>query len=154
VTYLCDTNVFIALLLEGHPRHKECAAWFETVPQAGEVVMCRPVQLSVLRLLTTTAVLERLNRPPLTNAQAWAVIEATIADERIRHDVDEPPGLDALWSKFALRKTASPKLWMDGFLAAWASASKWILVSTDDGFAQFKGVETINLNDSATEPPN
>ena len=45
----------------------------------------------------------------------------------------------------ALSGAASPKLWMDAYLAAFAIESGQQLVTTDTGFRQFKGLDaTVN----------
>jgi predicted nucleic acid-binding protein len=60
------------------------------------------------------------------------------ADERIAW-VEEPSGLEASWKKLAAGSKASPKLWMDAYLAAFALAGGHQLVTTDKAFKQFKG---------------
>jgi predicted nucleic acid-binding protein len=50
---------------------------------------------------------------------------------------DEPGGLEAIWHTLAQRSTASPKLWMDANLAAFAIAGGLTLVTFDGGFNQF-----------------
>jgi predicted nucleic acid-binding protein len=78
--------------------------------------------------------------PPLTNRQAWDAYHALLADDRIAFRADEPPGLDALWESLAVRDTASPKLWMDAYLAAFALAAGHRMVTTDAAFRQFRGL--------------
>ena len=50
---------------------------------------------------------------------------------------DELPGTFALWRTFATRDTASPKMWMDAYLAAYAVAGKLRLVTLDRNFKNF-----------------
>jgi predicted nucleic acid-binding protein len=71
-------------------------------------------------LLTSSAVLGAYGNPPLTNSRAWAVYQAFLADDRIGPHAEEPMGLEVVWKKLALRPTASPTLWMDAYLAAFA----------------------------------
>ena len=40
-----------------------------------------------------------------------------LADDRISW-IEEPSGLEAIWKKFAGGSKASPKLWMDAYLAS------------------------------------
>jgi hypothetical protein len=77
----------------------------------------------------------------LTNRQAWAAYQALAADDRVAFRSDEPSGLDALWRRFALRETASPKIWRDAYLAAFALAAGCRMVTTDAGFRQFRGLD-------------
>ena len=77
---------------------------------------------------------------PLSNADAWNVYEALVADDRIVFR-DEPPGLASVWRKLAARRGSSPKLWMDAYLAAFAIASGAQILTIDRAFAQFSGLE-------------
>ena len=82
--------------------------------------------------------------PPLTNKAAWALYENLRADERVA-SAEEPQGLEAVWKKLASVGTVSPKLWMDAYLAAFAIAGGHELVTTDNDFKQFKGLEVLVL---------
>jgi toxin-antitoxin system PIN domain toxin len=107
--------------------------------------LCRSTQQSFLRLLSTRAVLAPYRIPPLSNKAAWSVYEGLLADERIAW-VEEPSGLETSWKKFAAGSKASPKLWMDAYLAAFAMAGGHQLVTTDKGFKQFKGLDLLVLS--------
>ena len=111
------------------------------------MLFCRSVQQSVLRLLTTTEVMAWYGIKPLSNLEAWGVYEAFIADDRIVFR-DEPPGLAVLWKKLAARRTSSPKLWMDAYLAAFAVACGAQLVTTDKAFTQFPGLDVLVVKTS------
>jgi predicted nucleic acid-binding protein len=80
--------------------------------------------------------------PPLTNREAWAVVESFMADERIAF-ANEPAGVEEAWKTLALRDTNSPKLWMDAWLAAFALCSGFQMITTDKAFSQFKGLELL-----------
>jgi predicted nucleic acid-binding protein len=97
-----------------------------------------------LRLLTTEAVLARFGNPPLTNAQAWSVYQGLLADPRIRY-AGEPPGLEPVWEQLALRDAASPKIWMDAYLASFAISVGYRLVTIDLAFKQYGGLDLILL---------
>ena len=84
---------------------------------------------------------------PLSNAEAWGVYEAFIADDRIVFR-DEPPGLAVIWKKLAVRRTSLPKLWMDAYLAALAIACGAQLVTTDEAFTQFPGLDVLVVKTS------
>ena len=138
---LCDSNVWLALSLSTHVHHKAARDWFEAVPDPGSVLFCRATQQTFLRLLTNASVLSPYGNPPLTNRQAWEAYHALLADDRIVFRSEEPAGLEALWRRFAVRGTASPKLWMDGYLAAFALAGGYRMVTTDTAFKQFAGLD-------------
>jgi len=137
---LPDSNIWLALALSKHLFHHVAFAWLAQQSAPNAVLFCRSTQQSLLRLLTTSAVLAPYGIPPLSNEAAWAVYEGFLADERIAW-VKEPRGLASLWKKFARRPDSSPKLWMDAYLAAFALAGGYQFVTTDKAFKQFKGLE-------------
>ncbi len=137
---LADSNVRLALTVSTHGFHRASRAWFEGIEAADQVVFCRATQQSYLRLLTTAEVLAPYGIEPLSNAKAWAAYEGWVDGESVSF-VDEPRGTGVCWKAFAVRATASPKLWMDAYLAAFAHSGGYQLVSTDKGFKQFKGLD-------------
>lgn len=138
---LCDGNVWLALALSRHAHHDAVAGWLATIDEPLSLCFCRATQQAFLRLLTNEAVLRPYGNAPLTNAEAWRAYESLLADDRIVLRVDEPGGLEAIWLRFARRETASPKLWMDAYLAAFALSAGYRLATTDGAFAQFDGLD-------------
>jgi toxin-antitoxin system PIN domain toxin len=138
---LCDSNVWLALALSGHGHHAAAREWFDAVSDPRSVVFCRATQQTFLRLLTNASVLSPYGNPPLTNRQAWKAYQALLADDRIAFRSEEPAGLEAQWRRFAVRETASPKIWMDTYLAAFALAGGYRMVTTDAAFKQFAGLD-------------
>ena len=107
----------------------------------------RSTQQSFLRLLTTDKLMRLYDLPPLDNRSAWRFYEGFLADSRIAW-IDEPRGIEIPWRRFADRKTASPKLWMDAYLAALALTSGHRLITTDGAFTQFNKLEAVILSKS------
>lgn len=142
---LCDSNVWLALALSKHVHHRVAKSWLETIDEAATVLFCRATQQTLLRLLTNASVLAPYGNPPLTNDEAWAVYEALVADDRILFRGEEPPELESHWKELALRDTASPKLWMDSYLAAFARTGGYRMVTTDSAFKQFDGLQLLVL---------
>ncbi len=142
---LADSNVWLALALSGHVHQPATREWLESVEHPGSIMFCRATQQTFLRLLTNAAVLAPYGNPPLTNSEAWATYEAFLADDRIVIRSTEPAGLEARWHELAIRDTASPKLWMDAYLAAFASAAGSLMVTTDAAFRQFPGLDLLVL---------
>ncbi len=138
---LCDSNVWLALALSKHVHHDATREWLESVEQPSSILSCRATQQSFLRLITNASVLRPYGNPPLTNREAWLAYEALLADDRIVFQAHEPPGVEPLWRTFAVRGTASPKLWMDAYLAALAVAGGHQMVTTDIAFHQFQGLD-------------
>jgi toxin-antitoxin system PIN domain toxin len=141
---LVDSNVWLALTLSKHALHRAAQDWMEGRARR-EAAFCRATQLSFLRLLTTAAVLSPYGIPPLTNKAAWDTYEELRADGRVMW-VAEPRESEGLWKKLARFPNASPKLWMDAYLAAFAIAGGHQLVTTDRAFRQFKDLDVLILN--------
>jgi uncharacterized protein len=142
---LCDSNVWLALALSKHVHHSAARKWLEKVEKPASVFLCRATQQTFLRLLTNAAVLGSYGTPPLTNREAWSAYEALLADDRIAFRADEPAELESLWKDLAVRGTASPKLWMDAYLAAFALSGRYRMVTTDGAFRQFQGLDLLVL---------
>lgn len=142
---LCDANIWLALALSRHVHHGKARRWLQSVAEPHSVFFCRATQQTLLRLLTNSSVLAPYGNPPLTNAHAWKAYEAFAADDRIALRIDEPPQLESRWEQLAARDTASPKLWMDAYLAAFAITGGLRLVTTDIAFRQFAGLDHLVL---------
>lgn len=147
---LGDSNVWLALALSKHVHHAAVLEWFAAIEKPAYVYFCRAIQQTFLRLLTNAAVLSPYGNPPLTNRQAWEAYEALLTDDRIVLRAEEPAGLETRWQRFALRDTASPKLWMNAYLAAFALAAGYRLVTTDAAFEQFPGLDIELLGKHAS----
>lgn len=142
---LADSNVWLALTLSKHIFHAATQAWFAAEPKSAKILFCRSTQQSYLRLFTTKAVVAPFGVPPLTNDEALLAYQGWFADSRIEF-ANEPAGVERLWKKLAGRKTSSPKVWMDAYLAAFAIAGGFQLVTTDKDFQQFSGLNSLVLS--------
>jgi toxin-antitoxin system PIN domain toxin len=145
---LCDANVWVALALSGHPANEDARAWFEPVVGRNSVLFCRNTQQAFLRLMTSAAVLAPTGTGPLTNREAWATYDSLLADDRVQLADREPAGLETQWRQFASRGTASPKLWQDAYLAAFAVTGGHRLVTADAAFKQFAGLDVLVLGEA------
>lgn len=132
---LCDQDFWLALVLPPHEHHPVARAWWESLTTE-RALFCRSTQQGFLRLLTTAAVLEPYDLPPRTQAQAWKIYRQ-LASAPTCGFLSEPEGIDALWEQLSSRPAASPKLWMDSYLAAFAIQADCSLVTFDPGFRQF-----------------
>jgi toxin-antitoxin system PIN domain toxin len=143
--FLCDTNVWLAMSDRHHIYQLVASEWLGSVAETDRVLFCRSTQQSLLRLLTTPSVFAPYGSDPNSSAQAWDVFEQLLADSRVGFERHEPPGLEALWRRFTTRPSASPKLWMDAYLAAFAVAAGLRVVTTDSAFRQFEGLDVLVL---------
>jgi len=145
MTTLADTSVWLALTLSRHVFHRAARSWLKRTKSDDKIVFCRATQQSFLRLLTTREVLARYDVRVLTNSEAWAAYANWLSDHRIAYS-NEPQGLEANWQTLTARNTASPKLWMDAYLAAFAMSGGYQLVTTDKSFRQYKGLNVVLLS--------
>jgi toxin-antitoxin system PIN domain toxin len=144
-TYLCDSNVWIALSIEVHDHYKAARRWLDSVDEGGSILFCRSTQQSFLRLASNRTVVARYGLEPMTNEQAWEAYGLLLNDSRVGFQAREPEGLERFWREYALRATASHRLWMDAYLAAFARAGGYTLVTTDAVFRQFAGLRLLLL---------
>lgn len=143
--FLCDSNVWLALVVSGHVHHAAVKGWIDSVQEPRSLVFCRATQQSFLRLLTNRPLFAGYDEQALTNSEAWATFDDLRLDYRVHFRLDEPAGIDGVWREFSARPTASIKLWMDAYLAAYAKAADYQLVTTDGGFRQFAGLDHLVL---------
>ena len=135
---LPDLNVWLALSIPQHAHHPAAMAWFMHGGN-GSILLCRSTQQGFLRLLTTAAITTPYGLAPHSNRKAIALLNGIMEDPRIEF-AEEPKQLWGQWMRFADAKQASPKLWMDAYLAAFALTCGYQLVSLDKAFKQFKGL--------------
>jgi toxin-antitoxin system PIN domain toxin len=133
-----DVNVWFALAVADHPHHRPALAWWNQ--ESSVAGFCRLTQLGLLRLLTTASA---MGGQPLTNAEAWRVYDGFLSDSRVRLFA-ELPALEDLFRSGSSARQASPKLWVDAYLAAHAAASDATLVTFDQALARYP-VKTLIL---------
>lgn len=131
--HLCDSNVFLALAVGQHAHHYVAAEWFSKLGASETVAFCRATRISFLRLLTQKIAPGYV---PLSNAGAWSVLDQLTADDAVDF-APEPAGLESLWREWSSLETASPKVWMDAYLAAFAAAGGMRLVTLDRDFLRY-----------------
>lgn len=134
---LFDTNIWLAAVFPSHPCHGQATGALRKATSQASAVFCRTNQQSYLCLVTTPALQAAYGAQGLTNSDAWVALDALLALPQVQTR-DEPPGLMPLWRRLAQRDTASPKIWMDAYLAAFAIASGVGLTTLDRDFRQFE----------------
>ena len=134
---LLDTNTWIALTVETHPQHAAAYSWYLAEPMtAGDLLFCRATETSFLRLITQVQVMKACGLVPLTNAQAVAFLESVYRDPAVSCAV-EPMGMREIWLQLAGVPVASPHVWMDAYLAAFAKTAGAEFITFDHGFVRF-----------------
>jgi uncharacterized protein len=133
---LFDTSVWLAAIFEQHPFHSTARQALRQATSAQPAVFCRATQQSLLRLTSTTGIAKSYGEPPLTNRGALMTLDSLQALPQVIWR-DEPPGIFEKWRFLATLDSASPKVWMDAYLAAFAIASGLRMVTLDKDFKNF-----------------
>jgi toxin-antitoxin system PIN domain toxin len=120
-----DVGVWLAAAWGRHVHHPLVARWFDQQPEG--LVLCRVAQMSLLRLLSSPAV---LGPDVISRGAAWAAVDQFRADSRVLW-ADEPPHMEQVWRAFSARNDNSHKLWTDDYLAAFAQAGGLALATLD-----------------------
>jgi toxin-antitoxin system PIN domain toxin len=134
-----DVNVWLAIILEHHEHHAQALMW-SAQPEEVALGFTPLTQLSVLRLLTTAAV---MRGEALTMAEAWQAYDRLFQDDRVAL-YPEPPGFEAQFRQFSQSPVASPKVWADAYLLAFASGHQGQLVTFDRALEN-RGVSCLVL---------
>lgn len=132
---LPDVNVWIAMTFDSHPHHPVAKLWFDAITDE-LIFFCRMTQQGFLRLSTNPKVAEA---HALTMTGAWQMYDEYLGDPRIGFAV-ESQSLESRWRSFSQGGTFSPKVWNDAYLAAFAMAGSYELVTFDKGFARYSGL--------------
>src|SRR5437868_2957502 len=142
MTYLPDVNVWLALAIAEHVHYPAARQWRDSV-MPHRLVFCRVAQMGLLRLLTNP---RALGEDHLTSDAAWEVFDALSRDHDAAFAV-EPLGFEEVWREYTSIHNTGVNSWTDAYLAAFASAYGYALVSFDRGFRRYKGfkVELLGL---------
>jgi toxin-antitoxin system PIN domain toxin len=124
-----DVNVWMALTVI-HVHQATAFDWWQREP--GAIGFCRLTQMSLLRLLTTSATMEGA---PLSMKQAWDAYDVLAGDERVEF-IQEPPSVERAFRGLSSSAHASPKLWADAYLTALAAECGASIVTFDRSLAR------------------
>jgi len=105
--------------------HASATRWWEQ--ETGRIGFSRLTQMGLLRLMTTAAAMDD---KPLTMAEAWRVHDRLFDDDRVSF-ISEPVGIETRFRECASGETASPKLWADAWLQAFAECAGGVMVTFD-----------------------
>lgn len=150
---LFDTSAWVAVAFSRHPFHSQALAALQAATIDEPAVFCRLTQASFLRLLSTPSLLRLYDATHMTNRKARAELLALLARPEIV-EMNEPPGTADLWHRLAARDVASPKVWMDAYLAAFALCGGLRLVTLDGDFKAYEAhkLDLVLLAVSSVDP--
>lgn len=133
---LFDTNVWIAAVFTTHPFHALAQNALQRATPGEPAVFCRATEQSFLRLASTPTLLKVYGAEGLTNRDALVAVNALQALPQVCVR-DEPRGAVPLWHTLSVMDSASPKVWMDAYLAAFAATGGLRLLTLDRDFKNF-----------------
>ena len=139
-TKLLDANVWLAIAFSGHVHHLRARAWFDGLGDEA-CIFCRITQMALLRHLTNSKIMGSVVQ---TQQQAWASYEALAADPRVVFAM-EPVDFESRFR--ALTQDASPShnRWTDAYLASFAMAGDFELVTLEKDFRSAEGLRLLSL---------
>lgn len=138
-TCLTDVNVWLAVATERHEHHGVARAWLFSLGEEG-AAFCRITQMGFLRLLTSPAA---MGQDAVGAMEAWRHYTSLRNDWRVTF-ASEPAGLEQVWMAL-LRAAPGARFWTDAYLAAFAIAHGYTLVSFDQGFRRWANLRFLLL---------
>ena len=121
-----DANVWLALVWGRHIHSERAREWLEKSPDE-KFFFCRFTQLTVLRLLTSAAVMGNDVRKM---REAWGLWDKVCADDRVAY-LAEPEAIEPEFRRQSGVGTSSPKVWADSYLLAFATVAGLQFVTFD-----------------------
>jgi uncharacterized protein len=134
MTYLPDVNFWMALAVVNHAQNAAARKWIDKNLE-GEFAFCRITQKGFIRLLTNPAVMKE---DALSPQEAWIKYDAWEAALEARF-APEPPGFQKAWRNATTGKYTGKDFWTDAYLASFAAASGFIVITFDQRFPRNSG---------------
>lgn len=125
-----DINVWVALIYGRHAHHHVAIDWLDSQDVDVRLSFCRHTQLGLLRLLTMEAV---MGDEVCTQIEAWATYDRLMKNDNVTL-LEEPHELERRFRALTRSRQASPKVWADAYLTAFAETSQVTLVTFDRAF--------------------
>lgn len=135
--FLIDSNIWLAIAFDRHGSHAAAVELIDETTVEFPACFCRSTEQSIVRLLSTGPIQTFYESPVITNEGAIRLLKEWHSQKNVAF-IEEPAGTRDLWLRLANRNTASPKLWMDAYLAAFAISGKFRFVTSDTAFRQFE----------------
>jgi len=105
------------------------------------LLFCRTTSLALLRYLTN----QRIHgSEALTGNEAWEILRAWLTQPAVRF-IDEPLGIDEWLGRWSDDRPIRGAAWTDAYLAAFAAAGGYRLVTFDSDFQNYPEIEMLHL---------
>ncbi|HET6879059.1 MAG TPA: TA system VapC family ribonuclease toxin, partial [Pirellulales bacterium] len=125
-------NLWLALAFDAHVHHSSALGWFESSSETS--YFCRLTQQGFLRLATNPKV---LNEDAVSLKEAWLMYDQILADPLVAY-AEEPADIEDKWRAYTQRESFTPNVWSDAYLAAFAQAAGFELVTLDHDFKRYQ----------------
>lgn len=142
VIKLADANVWLAVAFSDHVHHASAKEWLNAQVDAS-CAFCRVTQMALLRHLTNSKIMGQFVQ---SQQEAWKNYDRLAHDPRVLF-LSEPPTLDTLFHAFTQAASPSHERWTDAYLAAFAAGSQAQLVTFDQGFSRYAGLDLLVVSD-------
>lgn len=139
--YLADVNFLVALLHAKHAHSARAVDWLDSQDELRSIGLCRVAQMGTLRVLTNPS---WLGDEVLPAAEVWQGWDRLVTDERFVR-VEEPPKLEAEWRRWTSSFAAGRCVETDIYLATFARAGGYRVLTFDRGFGRLEGVDALVL---------
>ena len=137
---LPDLNVWLALASPNHKHHSSAVQYWEK-QASQQVLFCTTTALGLVRLVMQPKV---MGDAALTAADASALLDQFVQQPGVSHAQPSSEGWD-VFHGFMRPADLSPRLCADAHLAALAITNQWRLVSFDQDFHLFSGLNLLQL---------
>ncbi|MEO6326507.1 MAG: TA system VapC family ribonuclease toxin [Thermoanaerobaculia bacterium] len=137
---LPDVNVWLALRFAEHVHHERARRyWYEQALE--QIAFCRVTALGFLRLATNENV---TGGYPLSLPEAWSAYRRFRGIRGVSL-ATEPEGCEAVLDRLITKARLPPRLLTDAYLAGFAEAGGFRLVTFDADFALIPGLDLLRL---------
>ena len=137
---LPDFNVWLALASPAHQHHSNAVSYWEE-QAAQQVLFCTVTALGLVRLVMQPKV---MGDAALTAAAASALLDQFVQQPGVSYAQPSSEGWD-VFHGFMRQSELSPRLCTDTHLASLAIINQWRLVSFDQDFQLFPGLNLLQL---------
>ena len=140
ISDLPDLNVWLALASPAHQHHSSAVSYWEE-QAAQQVLFCTVTALGLVRLVMQPKV---MGDAALTAAAASALLDQFVQQPGVSYAQPSSEGWD-VFHGFMRQSELSPRLCTDTHLASLAIINQWRLVSFDQDFQLFPGLNLLQL---------
>lgn len=133
-----DTSVWVAAFFEEHEFFTRAHSFIISRDAGSPAILCRTTEQLWLRLVTIPSLHRIYKTATSTNRDAVAILADWRSHDHVCCLDAEPEGTRELWLELAAIPSASPKVWMDAYLAAFAIRAGLSFATLDADFHRFE----------------